>query len=64
MALNRPENAWINCSNYAKILSMPRYCYNGIVTIVTVIILEFLSAQFEHPDVLLLFYLSLTKIRT
>ena len=43
---------------------MPRYCYNNFVTIVTVVILEFLSAQFEHPDVLLLFYLSLTKVRT
>ena len=38
------------------------YTYNNIVIIV--IILEFLSAQFVHLGVLLLFYLLLTRIRT
>ena len=40
--------------NYARILNMPRYCFNKITTIVTVIMLEFLSARFEHPAALLL----------
>ena len=55
--LNVPENAWINYSDYAKFLSMPRYRYNNIIIIVTnVITLEFLSARFVHPDALLPFY--------
>ena len=32
---------------YARILNMPQYSYNNII-----IILEFLSAQFVHPDAL------------
>ena len=39
---------------------MVRYSYNKIITIVTVIMLEFLSAQFEHPRGLLLFYIFVT----
>ena len=39
-------------------------CHDKIITIVTVIMLEFLSARFEHPSALLLFYLFLTKVRT
>ena len=38
---------------------MPRDSYNKIITIVTVIMLEFLSAWFEHPGALLL-----TRVRT
>ena len=51
-------------ADYARIVNMPRYSYNKIITIVTVIMLEFLSARFEHPDALLLFYLFLTRVRT
>ena len=36
---------------YARVLNMPLYSYNNIISIVTNnIILEFLSAQFIHPD--------------
>ena len=38
------------------------YTYNN--TVIIVIILELLSAQFVHLGVLLLFYLLLTRIRT
>ena len=43
---------------------MPQYSYNNIIIIVTsVIMLEFLSAQFAHPETLLPFYLFLTWLR-
>ena len=47
-------------ADYARILNMPRYSYNKIITIVTVIMSEFLSARFEHPRALLLFYIFVT----
>ena len=56
MALNMPENAWINYSNYARVLSMLWYSYNNII-VTNVIMLEFLYAQFIHPSALLPFYL-------
>ena len=43
---------------------MTRYSYNKIITVVTVIMLEFLSAPFEHPGALAQFYLFLTRVRT
>ena len=47
--LTVPENAEINCSEYAKILNMPQYNNKNIVIIVTnVIVLEFLPAWFIH----------------
>ena len=58
MFLDVPENAWTNCSDYARVLNMPQYSYNNIVIIVAnVIILEFLSARFVHRGVLLPFFL-------
>ena len=58
MFLNMSENAWINCSDYASSLNMPRYSYNNIIiTVTNVIISEFLFARFEHPGALLPFYL-------
>ena len=42
--LNVPEYAWINYSNYARVLNMLRYSYNNIIIVTNVIILEFLSA--------------------
>ena len=53
MSLNMLENAWIDCSDYAKVHDIPRYSYNSI----NVIILEFLSARFVHSGALLPFYL-------
>ena len=44
-----PEHGRINCYEYAKVLNMPRHSYNNIMIIVTIILLEFLSAQFIHP---------------
>ena len=42
---NFPEYAWINCFDYARVLSIPWYGYNNIIIFVTnVVILEFLSA--------------------
>ena len=64
MSLNMPENAWINCSDYARVLNMPQYCYNNIIIIVTNIMLEFLSSRFIHPGALLRISLFLTKVRT
>ena len=52
ISLSMPEHAWINCYEYAKVLNMPRYSYNNIMVIVTIILLEFLSAQFIHPGTL------------
>ena len=58
MSLNMPENAWLNCSYYVRVLNIPRYSHNNIIIIATnVIILEFLSARFVHTDALLPFYL-------
>ena len=40
--LNVPEysrNAWINCSDYARVLSMPRYSYNNIFIIVANVVI-------------------------
>ena len=52
------QNAWINCSDYARVLNISRYSYNNIIIIVTNdILLEFLSAQFVHPGALLPFYI-------
>ena len=63
--LNVPENAWINCSDCARVLNTPRHSYNSINIIVTnVTILEFLSEQFVHQGALLPFYLFLTRVRT
>ena len=53
--LNVSEYAGINCSDYARVLNMPRYSYN--IIIVTNVTLEFLSAQFVHPGALLPFHL-------
>ena len=35
---------------YAKILNIAQYSYNNIIIVTNVTILEFLSAQFVHPD--------------
>ena len=48
-------------ADYARILNVPRNSYNKIITIVTVM-LEFVSARFEHPGALLVFYLFLTRV--
>ena len=56
--LNVPWYAWIDCSNYARVLSMMWYSYNNAIIIVAnVIVFEFLSARFGRPDSLLSFYL-------
>ena len=55
--LNIPENPWINCSDYARVLNMPQYSYNNIIIVTNVIMLEFLSARFTHPGALLPLYL-------
>ena len=60
MSLNMPEKAWINCSDYARVLNMLQYSYNNIIIIINVtnvIMLEFLSAQFVYSGPLLPFYL-------
>ena len=57
-----PENARINCSDYARVLNMLQYSYNNII-VTNVVILEFLSALFVHPGALLPFYLFLTRVR-
>ena len=45
ISLNMPENACINCSDYARVLSMLQYSYSNIIIFVTnVLILEFLPA--------------------
>ena len=61
--LNVAENTWINCSDYASFFTMLWYSYNNIVIETNVVILEFLSARFIHPDALLPFYLFLTWVR-
>ena len=33
-------------------LNMPQYCYNNIIIVTNVIILEFLPARFVYPDAL------------
>ena len=55
MSLSMPENAWINCSEYARVLNISQYSYNGIIVVPNVIVLEFLSARFVHPVALLPF---------
>ena len=50
-----PENSWINCPDYARVLNMPQNNYNIVIIVTNVIILEFLSAQFVEPGVLLTF---------
>ena len=57
MSLNMSEHSWLNCSDYARVLNMPRYSYNIIITVTNVIILELLSTRFVHPGSLLPFYL-------
>ena len=50
--LNIAEYPWIclEMPAFARILSIPQYSYNNIITIVTnVVMLEFLSARFIHP---------------
>ena len=43
---------------------MPRYSYNNIIDIVTNLnMLEFLFAEFIHPDALPPFYPFLTRVR-
>ena len=60
MSLNMAENAWLNFSDYARILNMPPYSCNNITFIVSNgIALKFLSVQFAHPGALLWFYLFL-----
>ena len=39
--MNVPEYAWINCSDYARVLNKPRYSYN-IIIVTNVIILVIL----------------------
>ena len=41
-------------ADYARIVNMPQCSHNKIITFVTVIFLEFLSARFEHSGALLL----------
>ena len=33
MSLSMPENAWINCPDYARVLNMPQYSYNNIIIV-------------------------------
>ena len=62
---NMPENAWINCSDHASVLNMPRYSYNNIIIIVSnAIIVESLTGQYVHLGALLPFYLFLTRVKT
>ena len=37
---------------YARVLNMLQYSYNNFIIIVTVILLEYFSAQFVHPGTL------------
>ena len=62
ISLNISENAWMNCSDYVRVLNMLWYSYNKIIIIVTVIILEFLCAGFLYPGTLLPFYLALNEL--
>ena len=45
---------YVSDIKYARVLNMLQYSYNSITFIIVtnVIILEFLSAQFVHPDAL------------
>ena len=49
MSRNMSENVWINCSDYARVLNIPRYSYNIIINVANIIMLEFLSTWFVHP---------------
>ena len=40
MPLNMPENAWINCLDYASLLNMPGLSYNSIIIVTNVIMLK------------------------
>ena len=64
MSLNMPEHVWINCSDYARGLSMPWYSYNNIIIVTNVIMLQFLSARFVNPGGLLPSCIFLTRVRT
>ena len=46
MPLNMPENARVNCSDYARLLNMAGFSYNSIIIVTNVIMLKFLSTQF------------------
>ena len=59
ICLNVTEYAWINCSDYGRVLNIPWYSYNNII--VTNAMLEFLSARFIHPVEV---YLFLTWVKT
>ena len=63
MSLNMPENAQINSSDYARVLSMSQYTYDNII-IVTNVTLECLPTKFLHPGTLLPFYRFLKQVRT
>ena len=39
MFLNMPENAKTSCSDYARVLNIPRYSYNNIIIVVTNVII-------------------------
>ena len=54
------KNASINCSDYARVLNIPQYSYNKITIVIIVIMFEFFSVRFVHPNALLPFYLFLT----
>ena len=54
-SLNMPENAWINCFDYARVLNILRSSYDNII-LSNVIILEFFSARFIHVVALQPFY--------
>ena len=43
--LNMPENARINCPDYAKVLNMPGYNNNNMIIVTNVIMFEFLSSR-------------------
>ena len=50
MSLTMPENAWINCSDYAMVLNMPQYtCDNFFIIVTNVVMLDFLSVRLLHP---------------
>ena len=52
--LNVPEYAKTSCSDYARVLNIPRYCYNNIIIVVTnVIITRILvcSIFILYPDI-------------
>ena len=62
MPLNMPENAWINCFDYARLLNMPGFSYNSIIIVTNVIMLKSLSTQFIQPGTSLPFFYFLKLI--